>query len=56
MKARPLQIPGRSIRPPDRSSRFRCPSCGRIILFPKLKINPRTKKITLVCPYCERRL
>jgi predicted RNA-binding Zn-ribbon protein involved in translation (DUF1610 family) len=52
----PLQIPGKSIRPPDSAAGSICPHCGKKFIFPKLIVNPRTKKTTLVCPYCGKRL
>jgi predicted RNA-binding Zn-ribbon protein involved in translation (DUF1610 family) len=53
MKASPpLQIPGKSIRPPDTTSGEKCPNCGRQFKNPCKKVNPLTKDVKLVCPYC----
>lgn len=55
MKASPLQIPGKSIRPPDSSVGLKCPHCGRKFLIPR-KVTDHTGKVKLVCPHCGRNL
>ena len=53
----PLNIPGTSIRPPDRTgAETKCPRCGRRFTMLKKKINPLTKKPELFCPYCNENL
>lgn len=47
-----IQIPGKSIRPPDDRQGIKCQNCGRLFEKPVKKKNPYTNKIVLVCPYC----
>jgi hypothetical protein len=54
--ARPLQIPGKGIRPPDKKPGSKCPCCGKSFFFPKLRINPETMKVEMICPHCDRKL
>jgi hypothetical protein len=56
MKASPLQIPGRGIRPPNPQSQPRCPNCNRNFVQAELFIDPLTKKVILICPYCKKPL
>jgi len=56
MKASPLQIPGKSIRPPDLLSGATCPRCKKKFLMPRKVVDPSTKKVKLVCPYCGKQL
>lgn len=46
----PVEIPGTSIRPPDRPDSKRCPHCGR--RFFKEIIKKVGKKVVMCCPYC----
>jgi uncharacterized Zn-finger protein len=50
MLAKPLEIPGKSIRPPDKPGSKRCPHCGRRYRKVKKKGNKK------VCPYCGKRV
>jgi uncharacterized Zn-finger protein len=52
----PIEIPGKSIKPPDRSLGVLCRYCHRVFLIPKMIINPKTKKVELACPYCGKKL
>jgi DNA-directed RNA polymerase subunit RPC12/RpoP len=52
----PIEIPGKSIRPPDSTTGLKCPNCGKRLLIPKKIVDPLTKKVKLVCPYCGQKL
>ena len=47
-----IKIPGKSIRPPDECKGTKCSQCGRYYTMPAKKVDPITKKVKLVCPYC----
>jgi hypothetical protein len=47
-----IQIPGKSIRPPDDQKGNKCPSCRRFIIVPRIKRDAYTKKLKVYCPYC----
>jgi DNA-directed RNA polymerase subunit RPC12/RpoP len=53
MLGRPIiQIPGKSIRPPDERKGIKCPYCHRFVSIPREKKDPLTNKVRLYCPYC----
>lgn len=47
-----IQIPGKSIRPPDESRGEKCPYCHRFFILPRKKKDSHTNKVMLVCPLC----
>jgi hypothetical protein len=51
----PVDIPGTSIRPPDKPGSKKCPDCGRRYKKEKLK-KGKKKKVTKHCPFCNTRV
>lgn len=52
----PLQIPGKSIYPPDGDGNAICPHCKQPFKYPKKIVDPRTEKVKFVCPKCGKEL
>lgn len=56
MKASPNNIPGKSIRPPNASLKngHQCPYCKEVFADYKRYTDPKTNRVTLLCPYCKK--
>jgi hypothetical protein len=45
-------IPGKRTSPSDQSKGVKCSNCGTIIFTLVPKKDPKTGKVTMVCPVC----
>lgn len=50
----PLEIPGKAIRPPDKSGSSTCPNCGR--KYSSLKQRRENGQVNYHCPYCNHKI